>query len=174
MIVAWNPQTDTIFCSPGYAWGFISTPEEQAFVTVSHPHFAELPDAVDTIYVNEMELTNLPAYSWTVVKSNVEGLVLRGKTELRDPVNAKLMLCGKWTSAHGKAYTVYYLYYNLQMAVANKNIRGIHKVFFVRDGTVAKFCTCDDEIKVVGNRLFEKTDGRLVSWQLSERLTEGL
>lgn len=75
MMVAWNPGTDAVFCSPGYTWGMISSDKGDVLVTVSRPHFNTPPDAKgsygpwNTLYVNGVELATLPDCGWQVTKA---------------------------------------------------------------------------------------------------------
>ena len=128
---AWNTETGVIYCSPGYTWAMIPRPAGDALVTIFRPHFAAPIDAMDTIYVNQAELAELPAYRWRKERTTTDQVEFKGASERNEPMSANLTFSGKWRSPTGKTYDIFYLYNTLQMPVAHTNIRGIHRVFVV-------------------------------------------
>lgn len=90
-------------------------------------------------------------------------------------MSATVVFSGPWTSKSGKHYDVFYVYRTLPIPVRDSNIRGVHRVFFVRGGRVEQSVTCSREIVVQDNQLFEINDGGAgVPWSEAEKWTKGL
>lgn len=175
MIVAWNPQTNAVYCSPGYTWGMISTYKGNALVTIFRPHLNTPPDASDMLYVNEVELAALPAYKWTPMKSDVDRAEFQGTSHLDEPMFATVLFSGRWNSPAGREYDVFYVDFTLRRPVRHSNVKGVHRVFFVRNGEVVQSTTCSNEIVVQDNQLLEMNDGGAAApWSEADMCTKDL
>jgi len=175
VVVAWNPSTDEVQHSPADTWGMTSTSRGSALVTVFRPHFNTPPDASDTIYVKGMELATVPHYGWVHKGPETDRVRFSGASERGESMSAEVLFSGTWTSGSGKDYEVFYTYYTLQMPVEGSNVRGVHRVFFVRNGKVEQSVTCDGEIVVQDNQLLEINEGGAgVPWPEAETWTEAL
>lgn len=174
MVVAWDPDRDIVYCSPGYLWAIIPSAEGGALATVFRPHFNTPPDAPDSLRVNETHLCDLPAYRWRLKQANAGGMVLDGTSEQGDPMSARLTVSGRWVSSTGKTYDIYYVYHTIRMHTRHTNIRGLHRVFFVRNGEVVRAVTCSGEIVVQDNELMEHDGGAVSPWSETDAFTEGL
>jgi hypothetical protein len=165
MVVAWNPETGVTYCCPGLTWGLICAPRHGVLATIFRPHFGTPADAPSTLYVNEVELAQLPPYGWLREKFSPGGIEFRGTSDRKELMQARLTFAGKWSPQNAEVYDVFYLYHTLQMPVAHTNIRGVHRVFFVADGKLVSSQTCGAEIVVQANKLLEKQDsGGLAPW----------
>jgi len=165
MVAAWNPETGVTYCCAGLSWGLISAPRQGVLATVFRPHFGTPSDARSTLYVNEIELAQLPPYAWRTERFSAAGIELSGTSDRKEPMHARLTFAGKWSPQNAEVYDVFYLYHTLQMPVAHTNIRGVHRVFFVADGKCVSQRTCNDEIVVQADKLLEKQDsGGFAPW----------
>ncbi len=175
LAVAWHPERGVLYSSPGYLWAILPRSDAGGLVTVFRPHFNTPPDASDSLLVNEVRLCALPPYGWRVTRADTDRLLLEGMSEKKKRMTAQLTCSGRWRSSAGNRYDVYYVYYTLQMPVAGSNVRGVHRLFFVRDGKVARSVSCTDEITVQDNTLLEQQqDGVLAPWPEANTWTEGL
>ena len=174
MVIAWDPDRDIVYCSPGYLWAIIPNAEGGALVTVNKPHFNAPPEAPDSLRVNETSLCDLPAYRWRLRKSDAGGMELDGTGEQGDPMSARLTVSGRWVSSTGKTYDVYCVYHTIRMHTRHTNVHGLSRVFFVRNGEVVKSVTCRGEIVVQDNELMERDGGGASPWSEANIFTEGL
>ena len=175
VVVAWNPSTDEVQHSPANAWGMASTSRGSALVTVFRSHFNTPPDALDTVYVKGMELTSVPHYGWVRKGPETDRVRFSGASERGDSMSAEVVFSGIWTSRSGKEYDVFYTYYTLHMPVEGSNVRGVHRVFFIRNGKVEQSVTCGGEIVVQDNQLLEINEGGAgVPWPEAETFTGAL
>jgi len=172
---AWNPERDLLHCSPGYLGAVVPSTERGILVTVFRPHCGTPADAPDALYVNETRLSDIPPYAWKLKQADASGLVLAGTSKQGKPMAAELVCSGQWLSPAGKRYEVYYLFFTIQMPVRHTNIRGHHRIFFVRDGMVVRSADCSDRIIVQDGELLQRNMGGLFGpWSEAKFQTKGL
>jgi mannose-6-phosphate isomerase-like protein (cupin superfamily) len=172
---AWNSQTDEILMSPGYTVTLLQGEVgHAALVTVDCAPSESPVDTPDTLYVNGIALGALGDYSWKVEEVDGDRVDLEAKTSRGRPVRARLTRCGTWTSVTGKDYEVYHVYAEIEMLTEHSNVRGVSRVYFVREGEVVVETSTAGVITVQDGELFVEDRGTVRRWDPEGRFTSDL
>jgi hypothetical protein len=128
----------------------------------------------DRLGVDGVTLTeHMPAYQWEIKDLDDRTLELIGKSQIIRPMRARVEFAGAWRSPTDRVYRVWYVYYDLFLG--RDNIRGVHRVCFVREGKVVRAMSSGDRVIVRNNKLVRPLpDGGYGAWEEHSVIIDGL